>query len=114
MPERVSCTIGYQVTVSRLIPADCEHKSESAAQSGSCWDCTHYRAFNAPEREYWLLPHDEKAGMNLTDTDIWGLVCALEHGIRDGYMGQNQEWAKAMSKRLSAMRDPDGDREITG
>lgn len=40
----------------------------------------------------------------LTDKDLWGLVSALEHGIRDGYLWENVDWAMAMVDRLQTLR----------
>jgi len=43
-------------------------------------------------------------GYTLEDTDLWGLDCALEHGLQDGYFKDNEEWARNMSNRIKKLR----------
>lgn len=44
-------------------------------------------------------------GFTLVDTDLWGLQCALEHGLADGYLADNREWAQAMVERIRKLRN---------
>lgn len=46
-------------------------------------------------------------GYTLEDTDLWGLECALEHGLQDGYFADNREWAEAMLKKIRKLRYPE-------
>ena len=43
-------------------------------------------------------------GFTLHDNDMWGLECALEHGLVDEYFVDNKEWAEAMLKRIRELR----------
>lgn len=45
-------------------------------------------------------------GYTLEDTDLWGLQCALEHGIGDSYFKDNLEWANSMLERIQKLREP--------
>jgi len=40
------------------------------------------------------------------DTDLWGLDCALQHGLQDGYFKDNKAWAEDMRNRINQMREP--------
>ncbi len=42
----------------------------------------------------------------LKDTDLWGLECALSHGIQDGYFKENLFWATDMQGRIQKLRGP--------
>ncbi|KKK91657.1 hypothetical protein LCGC14_2710740 [marine sediment metagenome] len=44
-------------------------------------------------------------GYTLEDTDLWGLECAIQHALADGYLAENREWAKGMLDRLGKLRD---------
>ncbi len=44
-------------------------------------------------------------GFTLTDSDMWGIECALQHSIDDGYMKDNAEWAKNMLERVRVLRE---------
>ena len=49
---------------------------------------------------------NQRQSYMLQDTDLWGLECALEHGLQDGYLVENQEWAKGMLERIRTLRTP--------
>jgi hypothetical protein len=53
-----------------------------------------------------MATQEKKPVVELTfrDTDLWGLSCALEHGIRDGYFKDNVEWAQGMAKKIDQAR----------
>lgn len=44
-------------------------------------------------------------GYTLEDTDLWGLECALEHGLQDGYFKDNEEWARGMQEKIRNLRN---------
>jgi len=44
-------------------------------------------------------------GYTLEDTDLWGLENALEHGLQDGYLKDNEEWAKGMLEKIRKLRN---------
>jgi len=46
-------------------------------------------------------------GYTLEDTDLWGLECALEHGLQDGYLEDNREWAESMLEKIKKLRNPE-------
>jgi len=43
--------------------------------------------------------------MLLSDTDLWGLICAIRFCQREGYLEENQAWAEEMLGRLGRKRD---------
>jgi hypothetical protein len=45
-------------------------------------------------------------GTLLSDSDLWGLSCALQHGIQDGYFKENLEWANKMAGLIDSYRQP--------
>jgi len=45
------------------------------------------------------------SGLTLSDADAWGLQSALLHGLQDGYLKENQEWAEAIIKRIDRFRE---------
>ncbi len=49
---------------------------------------------------------NSKTHIPFNDTDLWGLECAMSHGLADGYFLENKEWALAMLARLHEMRGP--------
>jgi len=46
-------------------------------------------------------------GYTLEDTDLWGLECALEHGLQDGDLADNREWAESMLEKIKKLRNPE-------
>jgi len=66
-------------------------------------------------KQYMITVLGGGRGYTLEDTDLWGLLCALEHGLLDGYFENegisfNRDWAKAMVNRLQILRGlEDGD-----
>jgi hypothetical protein len=57
------------------------------------------------DKQYIVIPLSQGVrGVTLEDTDLWGLVNALNHGIDDGYFKDNEEWAKVTVNRLQALR----------
>jgi len=40
----------------------------------------------------------------LSDRDLWGLWCAVQHGIDSGYFVENREWAEAMAELIQKVR----------
>jgi PRTRC genetic system protein C len=45
-----------------------------------------------------------KKAFLFTDSDLWGLDCALQHAIQDGYAKENLSWYKDMSAMICTMR----------
>lgn len=46
--------------------------------------------------------------VKLSDTDLWGLCSALQHGLQTGYFADNannEAWAKAMYETLNEARN---------
>lgn len=43
-------------------------------------------------------------GYTLDDTDLWGLLTALEHGLTDGYLAPNEDWARGMLEKIRTLR----------
>lgn len=43
-------------------------------------------------------------GYTLEDSDLWGLECAIEHALQDGYLADNREWALAFLEKLRSLR----------
>lgn len=41
----------------------------------------------------------------LRDTDLWGIVNALQHSLQDGYAKDNVEWTENMIAAIDGMRD---------
>ncbi len=41
----------------------------------------------------------------LNDTDLWGLECALQHGVQDGYFKENPAWAERMLQLIGKIRN---------
>ena len=68
------------------------------------WDPRTPLAAKAVEKMQ-ATPIDSSTGLGLTDSDIWGLQCAIQHGIRTGYFTENADWANAMIIRLSKWRE---------
>ncbi len=48
---------------------------------------------------------NQNQSYSLQDTDLWGLENALQHGLQDGYLKDNEEWAKSMLERISKLRE---------
>ena len=42
----------------------------------------------------------------LTDNDMWGISCAIQHGVQSGYFKEpkNMEWAKAIQEKIDRIR----------
>lgn len=55
-------------------------------------------------KQYILTVLGGGQGYTLSDADLWGLECALQHGLQDGYFTDNAEWAKGMADRLIKLR----------
>lgn len=45
-----------------------------------------------------------KAGITLSDTDLWGLRDCLYHCQQDGYLEENKEWGENMVQRINDFR----------
>jgi len=61
-------------------------------------------------RIYALLVIGGGQGCTLQDTDLWGLECALQHGLQDGDLEENRKWGEDMLQRLRKLRDPEKDK----
>jgi hypothetical protein len=55
-------------------------------------------------KKYMLAGLEGGRGIILEDTDLWGLVCALEDSLSGGYFKGEWEWARAMVDKLQALR----------
>jgi hypothetical protein len=51
-----------------------------------------------------LATEGKSDGTILQDTDLWGLQCALIHGINDGYFKENKDWAERMVELIDSYR----------
>lgn len=45
-----------------------------------------------------------RAGLTLSDTDLWGLRDCLYHCQKDGYLDENKEWGEGMLQRINDYR----------
>ena len=45
-----------------------------------------------------------KAGLTLSNTDLWGLRDCLYHCQQDGYLKENKEWGEDMIQRINDFR----------
>ena len=43
-------------------------------------------------------------GYTLEDTDLWGLLCALNHCLQNGYGKENEEWYRSMISKIEILR----------
>lgn len=43
-------------------------------------------------------------GYTLRDTDLWGLECALQHALQDGYAKDNEAWTRGMLEKIQTLR----------
>jgi hypothetical protein len=43
----------------------------------------------------------------LSDTDLWGIYCALSNGIQNGYFNkrENLQWAESMQNIINELRN---------
>lgn len=57
-------------------------------------------------RQYILTVFGEGPCYTLSDADLWGLECALQHGLQDGYFNwrENVEWARSMLERIGRLQ----------
>jgi hypothetical protein len=61
-------------------------------------------------KQYVLTVLGGGKGFTLADTDLWGLLTALNHGLDDGYFKDNLQWAEGMIERLNTLRGGSDDR----
>jgi len=59
--------------------------------------------------DFQLLDADSQAlqtarQISFSDSDLWGLESALNHGLQDGYLLDNKEWVEAILERIGQLR----------